>query len=232
MLALRPGFTDSTLAVPLRPVAGASCHQHAKISALKALNPVIRLATTQPALCGSCHPPLGAQTYRQVAHVSSASIDCTVEWLAPRDVDTTAVSPCPGGSLSASRKTCALTCRSTIYLRAGRHVRPPAGHHANLPAGGARFFREHRLHGGVASTKGCGYHSRLAMPRRVAICEQEDTCDHLPVRPHDPKAGQPLHVDAVRVRQRVALATRGVARAIAAFIDGLACQRALARGLA
>ncbi len=51
----------------------------------------------------------------------------------------------------------------------------------DLPAGGARVFREHRLQGGVASTKGCGYHSRLAAIRRSAICEQEDTCAHLPV---------------------------------------------------
>ena len=148
MLALRPGFTDSTLAVPLRPVAGASCHQHAKISALKALNPVIRLATTQPALCGSCHPPLGAQTYRQVAHVSSASIDCTAVWLAPRAVDTTAVSPCPGGSLSASRKTRATTCRyahtiqkldslytSTQYAYVSvLHSQPEASHVQSLPS--------------------------------------------------------------------------------------------------
>ena len=50
---------------------------------------------------------------------------------------------------------------------------------------GARFFREHRLQSDVAGTAGCGYHSGLAMPRRGAICEQEDMCAHLPVMAHN-----------------------------------------------
>ena len=57
----------------------------------------------------------GALAYRQVAHVSSASIDCRAVFVAPTDVDTTAASRYPGGPLSASRKTRAPTCRTVNY---------------------------------------------------------------------------------------------------------------------
>ena len=72
-------------------------------------------------------------------------------------------------------------CQRAFAKRSDPNMSRTPLRRAGVPAGGARFFREHRLQGGVASTKGCGYHCRLAAPRRGAICEQEDTCAHLPV---------------------------------------------------
>ena len=96
------------------------CGYHSRLAALRR-----SAICEQEDMCA--HLPVTTQTSRQVAHVSSASIDCTEVFVAPKDVDTTAVSLRSGGRLSASRKTRAPTCRSTTYLRAGRHVRPPAG---------------------------------------------------------------------------------------------------------